>query len=91
MKPDRKTAMTILIEQVRDDFPFSMPEAQICAGKCVGCPKKLLEIVDTELTEWESRLSIGETPSFGDIRCLAKLCKNVRRGLVRNGLLSPLI
>lgn len=88
MKPDRKTAMRILIKQVRDDFPFSMPEAQICAGKCVGCPKKLLELVDTELSDWEYRLGsdVDEMPTFADIRCLAKLCTNVRRGLVRNGL-----
>ena len=47
MKPDRHTAMCILIKQVRDDFPFTLPEAQICAGKCVGCAKKLLELADT--------------------------------------------
>ena len=88
MKPNASTAMQNLIEQVRVEFPFSLPEAQICAGKCVGCPKKLLELADTELCEWESRLTNGETPLLGDISRLAKLCKNIRRGLVRNDLLK---
>ena len=29
-----------------------------------------------------------ETPTLGDISRLAKLCKNIRRGLVRNDLLE---
>ena len=88
MKPNPPTAMQNLITQVRGEFPFTVPEAQICAGKCVGCPKKLLELVDTELCDWESRLANGETPLLGDISRLAKLCKNIRRGLVRNNLLK---
>ncbi|MGB2740807.1 MAG: hypothetical protein WBC60_09680 [Cognaticolwellia sp.] len=88
MKPDRHTAMSILIKQVRDDFPFTLPEAQICAGKCVGCAKKLLELADTELSDWEVRLANNEQPTFGDISRLAKLCKNIRRGLVRNELVK---
>jgi hypothetical protein len=88
MKPNRATAMTNLIVQVREDFPFTLPQAQICAGKCVGCPKKLLELVDMELCDWESRLTNSELPLLGDITRLGKLCKNVRRGLVRNNLLN---
>jgi hypothetical protein len=85
-KPKPINAMSDLITQVRQDFPFTLPEAQICAGKCVGCPKKLLELADTELSEWESRLERGETPLLGDISRLGKLCKNIRRGLVKNSL-----
>lgn len=88
MKPNRETALTDLIAQVRESFPFTLPQAQICAGKCVGCPKKLLELVDMELSDWESRLNNSELPLLGDITRLGKLCKNVRRGLVRNNLLS---
>jgi len=88
MKPDRQTTMQDLIEQVREQFPFTLPEAQLCAGKCVGCAKKLLELADTELCDWENRLANNETPSLGDISRLAKLCKNIRRGLVRNELLK---
>lgn len=88
MKPDRRTAMQNLIKQVRTEFPFTLPEAQICAGRCVGCAKKLLELADTELCDWENRLENKETPTLGDISRLAKLCKNIRRGLVRNDLLE---
>ncbi|WP_093328753.1 hypothetical protein [Thalassotalea agarivorans] len=87
MKPDRITAMRDLIIEVRNEFPFALPEAEICAGKCVGCPKKLLELADTELTHWETELDAGETPSFGEIARLGKMCKNIRRGLVRNELI----
>ena len=87
-KPDRVDAMNNLITQVRNVFPFAVPEAEICAGKCVGCPKKLLEIVDTELCDWEVKLTNGEIPSFGDIAKLGKLCKNIHRGLKRNNLVS---
>jgi hypothetical protein len=88
MKPDRHTAMSALITQVREEFPFTLPEAQICAGKCVGCPKKLLELADTELSYWEVRLENNEQPLLGEITRLGKLCKNIRRGLVRNELLK---
>lgn len=87
-KPDRATAMQNLITEVRSDFPFTVSEANICGTSCVGCPKKLLELVDTELCDWEVKLSNGVVPNFGEISRLAKLCKNVRRGLVRNGLVS---
>jgi hypothetical protein len=86
MKPDVNTAMQQLIIDVREAFPFAMPEAELCAGKCVGCPKKLLEIVDTELCDWESKLAQGEQPTFGDLHRLGKLCKNIHRGLKRNNL-----
>ena len=88
MKPKASAAMHQLIEQVRLEFPFTLPEAQICAGKCVGCPKKLLELADTELSDWEVRLANNEQPLLGDISRLGKLCKNIRRGLVRNDLLK---
>ncbi len=77
-----------LIAQVRNDFPFNEPDANICGISCVGCPKKLLELVDTELCDWEAKLAANVTPKLGEISRLAKLCKNVRRGLVRNGLVQ---
>lgn len=87
-KPDRSTAMLNIINEVRNDFPLTDPEANICGTSCIGCPKKLLELVDTELCHWEAEIDHGEVPTFGDIARLAKLCKNVRRGLKRNGLVS---
>ncbi|WP_371878040.1 hypothetical protein [Ferrimonas sp. SCSIO 43195] len=78
--------MTQLIQQARDAFPFGVPEAELCGGKCIGCPKKLLELVDTELCDWETRLEQGEVPKLGDVSRLGKLCRNVHRGLKRNGV-----
>lgn len=89
-KPDRVTAMRNIIELVKADFPFDAPEAQICGDTCVGCPRKLIELVEGELLYWESYIDRGETPNFSEIERFGKLCKNVRRGLVRNGLLAPL-
>jgi len=87
-KPDRKTAMSNIIKLVRDDFPFYAPESQICGDTCVGCPKKLLELVETEIIDWEYKLECGEIPDFSEIDRFAKLCKNVRRSLVRNGVVD---
>jgi len=87
-KPDRKTAMLNIITLVRDDFPFYAPESQICGDTCVGCPKKLLELVEMEIIEWECKIDNGETPDFSEIDRFAKLCKNVRRSLVRNGVVE---
>ena len=87
-KPDRNSAMQNIITLVRADFPFDAPDAQICGDTCVGCPKKLLELVEIEIMHWESEIESGEPPTFDDISRFAKLCKNIRRGLVRNGVMS---
>ncbi|MCP4320846.1 MAG: hypothetical protein GY787_03115 [Alteromonadales bacterium] len=87
-KPDRPTAMLNIIELVRDDFPFYAPESQICGDTCVGCPKKLLELVDIEIIDWEYKIQSGDIPNFSEIDRFAKLCKNVRRSLVRNGVVT---
>ncbi|OLQ91603.1 hypothetical protein BIY21_13125 [Vibrio ponticus] len=88
-KPDRATAMHNLIEQVLAELPLYEPETFICGtkGNCVGCPKKLLEMVDGELTYWQSALSRGVVPQFDEIRRFGKMCSSVRRGLERNNLL----
>lgn len=86
-KPDCKTAMLNIMTLVKADFPFDDPNINICGDTCVGCPKKLIELVETEMMHWESALEQGEIPTFREISGFAKLCKNVRRGLVRNGLL----
>ncbi|WP_372882621.1 hypothetical protein [Psychromonas sp.] len=87
-KPDCKTAMLNIILLVKKDFPFDNPEVQICGDSCVGCPKKLLELVETEIMYWELVIERGESPNLGEISRFAKLCKNVRRGLKRNGLVD---
>lgn len=87
IKPSCKDAMLSLIIRVRKEFPFEKPESQICGTSCIGCPKKLLEIVDTDLCEWESKIDNGINPTLNDLHRLAKLCKNIKRGLSRNNLL----
>ncbi|MFC0118215.1 hypothetical protein ACFFK7_09875 [Pseudoalteromonas xiamenensis] len=88
-KPDRATAMRLLIEQVKQELPLYEPDTFFCGTNtsCIGCPKKLMELVDSELSYWEHQLNTGNTPNFDDIRRFAKLCTNVKRGLVRNQLL----
>ncbi|MGF1766893.1 hypothetical protein L4D06_05850 [Enterovibrio makurazakiensis] len=88
-KPTRMDAMKNIIEQVKMELPLYEPETFVCGpdNSCIGCPKKLLELVDSELSYWESEMSRGISPQFDDIRRFGKLCTNVRRGLVRNNIL----
>lgn len=88
-KPDRVSAMRALIDEARSTLPFSLPAAQLCAGPCRGCAKKLLEFLDLELWQWEQRLAEGAAPSFGELAALGKCCRRIRAALVANGLLSP--
>ncbi|MDA0150152.1 hypothetical protein [Vibrio sp. LaRot3] len=89
-KPDRTTAMKQLIAEVINELPLYEPESFICGskGSCVGCPKKLLEMVDGELSYWQSAMERGIVPQFDEIRRFGKMCNSVRRGLDRNNLLS---
>ncbi|MGS0691618.1 hypothetical protein [Shewanella sp. 0m-4] len=89
-KPDRATAMLNIIEQVKQELPLYEPETFVCGpdGSCIGCPKKLIELVDSELSYWESAISNGRTPQFDEIRRFGKLCSSVKRGLARNGVLD---
>ncbi|MCY9802769.1 hypothetical protein OTK51_04905 [Vibrio scophthalmi] len=88
-KSDRITAMQDIITQVLEELPLYEPETYVCGskGNCVGCPKKLLEMVDGELTYWQSALSRGIIPQFDEIRRFGKMCSSVRKGLARNNLL----
>ncbi|HAS62260.1 MAG TPA: hypothetical protein DCS35_06590 [Vibrio sp.] len=89
-KPDRITAMKSIIEQVLAELPLYEPETFVCSskGSCIGCPKKLLEMVDGELTYWQSAMARGVTPQFDEIRRFGKMCSSVRKGLARNNLLA---
>ncbi|MCC4833752.1 hypothetical protein LMH66_14005 [Shewanella sp. 10N.7] len=89
-KPDRITAMQQIISQVKAEFPLQEPETFVCGpeGQCQGCPKKLIELVDSEISYWEAAIANNEIPQLGDISRFAKLCKNVKRGLDRNGVIE---
>ncbi len=89
MKPKTTVVMSSIIEQVRAVFPFGMTEEELCADTCThGCPKKLLEYLDMEITDWEQRLENGEIPNFGDIRKLSGSSEKIHRALVKNHILT---
>ncbi|WP_375749324.1 hypothetical protein [Vibrio sp. HN007] len=89
VKPDRITAMRSIIEQAKQELPLYEEDTFVCGteNNCIGCPKKLMELVDSELSYWENSINRGISPNFDDIRRFGKLCTNVRRGLVRNNIL----
>ncbi len=81
MKPDTSSAMRRLIDQVRTEIPFDLPEETICSGDCRGCAKKLLEFLDAELSDWECRLDAGEVPLLGEVQRLGRCCRKVHIAL----------
>jgi len=86
MKPDATTAMTLLLKQINDTFPFDKPETEICAGKCIGCPRKVLEYLSMEKDYYQAQLNNDETPLLADISRLALIAKKSYRSLQRNQL-----
>jgi len=88
LKPDPATAMRQLILDVQRAIPFDMPEAQICGGHCIGCPKKLLGFLEAEIESWQMRLDRGYMPNFGELNRLGVCCKKVYAALQRNQLIA---
>ncbi|AYV20213.1 MULTISPECIES: hypothetical protein [Vibrio] len=89
-KPSLTDATLQLISDVKKQLPLYSEDTFVCGpdNSCIGCPKKLMELVETEVSYWESALSRGITPNFEELRRFGKLCSSVRRGLVRNGLVN---
>lgn len=89
MKPKTNIVMRKIIQQIKHSFPINISEEELCAETCShGCPKKLLEYIDVEITEWEQRLENGETPNFGDIQKLSKTSMKIYNVLEKNNLVS---
>lgn len=86
MKPNTSIAMQTLIVQIQEALPFDMPEHEICAGKCVGCPKKMLEYIGSELDHYQCQLNNEVTPTLGELSDLARIAKKVHRNMARNNL-----
>jgi hypothetical protein len=80
--------MQNLINQIRTDIPFDIPESILCSGICHGCSKKLLDFLDSELEYWQDQLDQGETPRLGDVQQLATRSKKIYQALSRSGLLD---
>jgi hypothetical protein len=88
LKPNTAAAMQSLIDQIRQRLPFDLNQARLCRGPCHGCPKKLLEYLDSELCDRQASLTGGETPTFGDIQRLARTGHRIHQVLVRNGIIN---
>lgn len=89
MKPDTRTAMGLLIGQIREAIPLGTREARVCVGTCGGCSLKLMDYLDTELKGWEHQLAEGEHPNLGDLSRLAQTARKIHAVLARNGLVEP--
>lgn len=85
-KPSAQIAMQQLIQQVRTALPFDQPASFLCQKHCIGCPKKLMEFLESEISSWETALDQGETPTLGDIEQLARTSRKIHTVMVKNGL-----
>jgi hypothetical protein len=88
VQPETRTAMRLLIAQVRAAMAFDAPDAMMCTGTCDGCSAKLLEFLDTELHGWEQRLDAGERPNLGDVSRLAETSRQVYAILQDQGVVA---
>lgn len=90
MKPDVRTAMENLIKEAREKIPFNLSFDGNCEGRCDECPYKLLEFLDIDLSDWESRLKRGDIPNLGDVHTLARSCKEIYAILQKKGFIKEL-
>lgn len=89
MKPRTDVVMSDIIHKIKDTFPFSLSEEELCGDTCShGCALKLLDYLYMEITEWEERLENGEIPNFKDIQKITKMSKNIYRVLEKNNLVG---
>jgi hypothetical protein len=85
-KPGRITAMQQIIDAVITEFPLYNEDVFKCGieNTCIGCPKKLMDLVDIELQYYQEQINQGISPTFGELNSFGKMCKNIRRALLRN-------
>ncbi len=89
MKPKTDVVMSDIIHKIKDIFPFSLSEDELCGDTCThGCAKKLLDYLYMEITEWEERLENGEIPNFKDIQKITKASKKIYQALEKNNLVD---
>ncbi|MFL0801319.1 MAG: hypothetical protein K6L80_12760 [Agarilytica sp.] len=85
--PSTTHAMTRVIYDIRRAFPFDAPEAHICRSSCIGCSKKLLSFLETEIDDWQTKMEHGTAPKLGDIQQLSKMAKKIGKALEKNAIL----
>ena len=58
--------MQQIIDAVKQEFPLYQPDTFKCGpdNTCIGCPKKLMELVDTGPPTGNTRIDRGIPPSF---------------------------
>ncbi|MGL5027148.1 MAG: hypothetical protein ACRC6P_14395 [Shewanella oncorhynchi] len=84
-KPNTQIAMQTLIHQIKETIPLNLEEAQLCQGQCLGCSKKMLEMLDAEISYWQFS---EVTPSLKDLKNLENIGRRTYKILKRNQLLS---
>lgn len=84
-KPNTQIAMQTLINKIKETIPLNLEEAQLCQGQCLGCSKKMLEMLDAEISYWQFS---EVTPSLKDLKNLENIGRRTYKILKRNQLLS---
>lgn len=84
-KPNTQIAMQTLINKIKKTIPLNLEEAQLCQGQCLGCSKKMLEMLDAEISYWQFS---EVTPSLKDLKNLENIGRRTYKILKRNQLLS---
>ncbi|GCF88168.1 hypothetical protein [Shewanella sp. M-Br] len=84
-KPNTQIAMQTLINQIKETITLNLEEAQLCQGQCLGCSKKMLEMLDAEISYWQFS---EVTPSLKDLKNLENIGCRTYKILKRNQLLS---
>ena len=89
MKPRTDVVMADIIHKIKDTFPISLSEEELCGDTCMhGCALKLLDYLYMEVTGWEECLENGEIPNFKDIQKIAKTSKKIYKALEKNNLVG---
>lgn len=76
-KPDRITAMQQIIDAVKAEFPPYQLDTFKCGpdNTCISCPKKLMELVDTDLSYWQYQIDSGIPPPSTSSTALARCAR----------------
>ncbi|CAB0151484.1 hypothetical protein PSI9734_01871 [Pseudidiomarina piscicola] len=87
-KPNTIQAMQQLLDTIRATIPFGLKEADMCQGICRGCSKKMMEMLDSEVSQWQVDLD-NETviPTFSDLAFMEKLARRTHKVMQRNNLI----
>ncbi len=87
-KPNTTAAMRALLDTIRNTIPFGLEDADMCQGICRGCSKKMMEMLDAEVSQWQVDLDNQTAePTFADLAFMEKLARRTYKVLQRNNLI----